>query len=135
MDLPTLRDILVTYFSDSELRDLCLDLGIDYESLPGEGKAAKARELVAYCQRHGRLTELETTCRRSRPNAFKDSPTASTGPTPATPGAQGQPGGTVVNQSGGVTIHAQTVNITGDVIGRDKKSSSDSDTDQSSKPD
>ncbi len=134
MDLPALRDLLVTYFSDSELRDLCFDLGIDYESLPGEGKAARARELVAYCQRHGRLPDLESTCRRLRPNAFKDSQAASTGPTPAAPGAKGQSAGTVVNQSGGVTIHAQTVNISGDVIGRNKKSSSGSDTDQSTKP-
>ena len=59
MDRPGLRDILVTHFSDGELRDLCFDLGIDYESLPGEGKSAKARELVAYCQRRDRLAELE----------------------------------------------------------------------------
>ncbi len=120
MDLPALRNILVTYFSDSEVRDLCFDLGIDYESLAGEGKAAKARELVAYCQRRDRLTELEAACRRLRPNAFKDSQAASAGPTPAAPRAEGQPAGTVVNQSGGVTINAQTVNITGDVTGRDK---------------
>jgi hypothetical protein len=133
MDLPALRNFLVSYFSDSELRDLCFDLGIDYESLPGEGKAARARELVAYCQRHGRLPDLENTCRRLRPNAFKDGQAASAGPTPAAPGAEGQPAGTVVNQSGGVTIHAQTVNITGDVVGRDKKSSSDPASDQSSR--
>ena len=35
MDLPQLRDILVTYFSDGELRDLCFDLGIDYEKFAG----------------------------------------------------------------------------------------------------
>ena len=93
MDQRGLRDILVTNFNDGELRDLCFDLGIDYESLPGEGKAAKARELVAYCQRHGRLPDLETTCRRMRPNAFQDSQAAPAGPTPAAPGAQGQPGG------------------------------------------
>jgi hypothetical protein len=134
MDMLSLRDIIVTYFSDSELRDLCFDLGIDYESLPGEGKAAKARELVSYCQRHGRLAELEAACRRLRPSAFKDSHTASAESAPNAPKTDGQPAGAAVNQSGGVTINAQTVNITGDVIGRDKKSSSGSDSDQSSKP-
>ena len=128
MDLPQLRDILATYFSDGELRDLCFDLGIDYESLPGEGKASKARELVAYCQRRDRLTDLETACRRLRPNAFKDNPTTSA-ESATTPKAQGQPAGTVTNQSGGVTINAQTVNITGDITGRDKKSSRKSDSD------
>ncbi len=126
MDLPQLRDFLVSYFNDNELRDLCFDLGIDYESLPGEGKAAKARELVDYCRRYDRLSDLEAACQRLRPKAFKDSPTASAGS--ATPSkAQEQPASTVVNQSGGVTINAQTINITGDITGRDKKSSRKSD--------
>ncbi len=120
MELPSLRDILVTYFSDSELRDVCFDLAIDYESLPGEGKAAKARELVAYCQRHDRLDELEATCRRLRPNAFKDSHAASAEPASPAPRTNGQPASTVIHQSGGATINAETVNIYGDVTGRDK---------------
>ena len=53
-----LRQILVEYFDEGELKTLCFDLGIDYESLPGAGKANKARDLVAYVQRHGRLQEL-----------------------------------------------------------------------------
>ena len=121
MDLPSLRDILVTYFNDSELRDLCFDLGIEYENLGGDNKSAKARELVAYCQRHDRLPDLETACRRLRPNAFEDGRTASAKSPSTAPKADAQPAGTVITQSGGVTINAQTVNITGDVTGRDKK--------------
>jgi hypothetical protein len=120
MDLPGLRDILVTYFSDSELRDVCFNLGIDYENLGGDAKPGKARELVAYCQRRNRLAELEATCRRLRPHAFQAGQAASTEPAPPAPRPDGQPAGTVVSQSGGVTINAQTVNITGDVAGRDK---------------
>ena len=30
-------------------------MGIDYDDLPGQGKKDKARELIAYCQRYGRL--------------------------------------------------------------------------------
>jgi hypothetical protein len=56
-------------FNDNELRDLCFELGIDYERLLGEGKAAKARELVAYCQRCDRLAELEQAAQRMRPGA------------------------------------------------------------------
>lgn len=64
-----LRQLLMTFFSDGELRTLCFDLGIDYENLPGIGKEDKARELIAYAVRHGRLSELEEECRRLRPNA------------------------------------------------------------------
>jgi hypothetical protein len=64
-----LREMLDTSFNDADLRDLCFDLGIDYESLPGEGKASKARELVAYAQRRGRIGELESAVKRLRPNA------------------------------------------------------------------
>jgi hypothetical protein len=133
MNQTELRDILVTNFNDGELRDLCFDLGVEYENLGGEGKSGKARELVAYCQRRERLPDLEAACRRLRPGAFKDDRTASAEAV-ATPKTEGPPAGTVIHQSGGVTINAQTVNITGDVTGRDKKSSSDSDAAQSSTP-
>ncbi len=119
MDLPGLRDILVKYFSDSELRDVCFDLGIDYENLGGDAKAGKARELVAYCQRRNRLAELEATCRRLRPHAFEESPAASAESASPAPKLD-QPASAVVNQSGGATINAQIVNIYGDVTGRDK---------------
>jgi hypothetical protein len=64
-----LRQVLVTYLSGSELRDLCFDLKIDYEALSGENKSDKARELIAHCERHGRYTELIEICYRLRPNA------------------------------------------------------------------
>jgi hypothetical protein len=65
-----LRQRLSTYFSESELRDLCFDLSVDYESLPGEGNSDKARELVAHLVRRGRTLELLEACHRLRPNAF-----------------------------------------------------------------
>jgi len=34
------------HFDAEELRTLCADLCVDYDNLQGEGKAAKARELV-----------------------------------------------------------------------------------------
>ncbi len=120
MDLTELRDFITKYFDYNELRDLCFDLGIDHESLPGESKSAKARELVAYCQRRNRLAELEVICRRLRPHAFEDSPAASAKSASPAPEPDAQPAGTVVNQSGGATINAQMVNIYGDVTGRDK---------------
>jgi hypothetical protein len=63
----TLREKLIGAFNDSELRDLCVDLGIDYDSLGGEGKAGKVRELISYCERHGRLPDLLAYVRDKRP--------------------------------------------------------------------
>jgi hypothetical protein len=63
------------HFNEGELRGLCADLGIDYDDLPGPAKADKARELVLYCERHGRLDDLKKRCRGLRPNVpWLDSP-------------------------------------------------------------
>ena len=43
-----LRNILVTYFSENEIRTLCADLRVDYDDLPGATKTDKAREMIAY---------------------------------------------------------------------------------------
>ncbi len=63
-----LRQVLTTYFNETELRDLCFDLRVDYESLPGTSKADKARELVAHFERRVLLRELIAACYRLRPN-------------------------------------------------------------------
>jgi hypothetical protein len=70
MDLAQLRQILVTYFNKSELRDLCFDLQVNYEGLAGSGKRNKARELIAHLERHGHLPELVEAVRRLRPHVF-----------------------------------------------------------------
>jgi uncharacterized protein len=56
--LTTLRQLLTIHFGLSELQTLCFDLGIDYESLPGEGKADKIRELIIYLERRGRILDI-----------------------------------------------------------------------------
>ncbi len=67
-----LRQTLITYFDESELHTLCTDLGVDYESLPGEGKANKARELIKYLKNRDRIPELEEIVKRQRPNVSWD---------------------------------------------------------------
>jgi hypothetical protein len=69
MNPAKLRRTLTTCFNESELRDLCFDLRVDYDDLPGQSKADKARELVAYFNRRGRLAELTKVCGQLRPNA------------------------------------------------------------------
>ena len=65
-----LGHMLIRLFDDKEFRGLCLDLGVDYDDLPGEDKAAKAHELVALAKRQGRLAELESAVRRERPTTY-----------------------------------------------------------------
>ncbi len=65
-----LRQALVRDFGIEELRTLCYDLGVDYDDLPGEGKEAKARELVASLERRGETDSLIAACSWRRPNSF-----------------------------------------------------------------
>jgi hypothetical protein len=59
------RELLIRCFDESELKRLCVDLGVDYDGLAGLGKNAKALELVHYLQRRktpdGILKALELT--------------------------------------------------------------------------
>jgi len=62
-----LRDLIDAHFSLSEIENLCFEIGVDFEGLSGAGKLNKARELVAYCARQGRLVSLIEACQRARP--------------------------------------------------------------------
>ncbi|MFP4437074.1 MAG: hypothetical protein ACLFVO_07490 [Chloroflexaceae bacterium] len=66
--LTKLRSLLVEYFNEEELRDLCFTMGIDYESLPGEGMKGKTREILTFLERHNRIPELVEVVRDSRPD-------------------------------------------------------------------
>ena len=63
-DLVRLRQMLVQCLSESDLRDLCFDLGEDYENLGGSSKRDRARELVAHLNRRQRICELVEICHR-----------------------------------------------------------------------
>lgn len=66
--LSRLRQILIEHFDENELKTLCYDLPVDYDSLPAIGKAGKARELVALCKRRGRLAQILVVGKRQRPD-------------------------------------------------------------------
>lgn len=65
----TLNQVLIKYFNNEELRDVCFRLEIDHEVLPAGGKSSTARELVQYCERHNRSAELVQICCQLRPQA------------------------------------------------------------------
>jgi formylglycine-generating enzyme required for sulfatase activity/energy-coupling factor transporter ATP-binding protein EcfA2 len=58
LDPPALLARLDAQLDDEGLRDLCLQLGVDYDNLGGRGKKDKARELISLLKRTGRLAEL-----------------------------------------------------------------------------
>lgn len=66
-DLPAIRELLLTNFDDSELRDLCFQLHVDYEIISGNNKKDKARELLTFLNRRGNIAELVYLCRQERP--------------------------------------------------------------------
>jgi DNA-binding NtrC family response regulator len=68
VDPAALRRTLEEKFDLEEIHDLCFDLDIDFDALPGERK--KARELVLYCRRRDRLKELATRIAELRPGAL-----------------------------------------------------------------
>ena len=86
MNLVAIHDLLIQHFSAEELRTLCFSLGIEYDDLPGSGRTDKARELVAYCQRHSRLPDLQKAVTQARPNVTWPTDAAPTNPpNPTTP--------------------------------------------------
>lgn len=65
--LINLRQALSTRLSEDELRSLCFDLGVDYENLGGESKAAHARNLISLFDRRERVDELVAACQKTFP--------------------------------------------------------------------
>ena len=66
-----LHQVLDNYFNEQELRDLCFDMGVEYEDLPALGQDNKARELVASFARSGHLHTLEAEIAKQRPHIFQ----------------------------------------------------------------
>jgi hypothetical protein len=64
-----LYGVLVSSFSDSELKELAFDLGLDIEQLGGKAKSERALELIGYFERRGDLAKLQAAVQKVRPNA------------------------------------------------------------------
>lgn len=64
-----IQKILITYFNDGEIRQLCFELGIDYDDLPIGGRQLKATELVKFLDRRSKLQELLNKIEELRPHA------------------------------------------------------------------
>lgn len=62
-----LRKWLVDHFNISEIYNICFDMGINHGELSEDGISSKARQLVEYCNRRGRIKELEEKIKSYRP--------------------------------------------------------------------
>lgn len=63
-----LRLLLVEKFDEEEMRTLCFDTDINYDTIGGRDHASKARELIAYFQRRDRVPSLIEAIQLSRPD-------------------------------------------------------------------
>ncbi|MCA9922453.1 MAG: leucine-rich repeat domain-containing protein [Anaerolineales bacterium] len=59
-----LQERLMQAYDLDELQQICFDLAVEYENLPGQTKSAKTRELAQFMGRRGRMDELESKMRR-----------------------------------------------------------------------
>ena len=69
-----LRDILSTYFTIEDLKNLCADLNFSHEDLPAETRSGMAREIITYLEQRGRLPELAEYVKRERPRLSLQDP-------------------------------------------------------------
>ena len=70
-NLAGLRKILINHFDMDEIKDLCFDLGIDFQLLSHKNKRELIRELLAYLNRRGTLSCLITEVISQRPAVTK----------------------------------------------------------------
>lgn len=54
-----LKERLKTQFNKIELRELCFDLGIEWEDIERDSKTDIVLELISYANRHNRLEDLD----------------------------------------------------------------------------
>jgi hypothetical protein len=70
--LTNLRKKLTNLVSEEELKTICFDLDVKYNDLPGQGKAGKVRDLIAYFRNRGQITRLIEVILEMRPDIKLD---------------------------------------------------------------
>lgn len=70
MDTSHLHHLLLTAFSETDLKKLCLPLRVTYEDLPGPTRREKAAALMAVMQKQGQLLHLKAEMSQVRPQLF-----------------------------------------------------------------
>lgn len=68
--LSKLREILLSEFTEAELVELCKQLGLHYDALPGTGTFGKTRAIIEAARAQGKLRLLQIKLRELRPVAY-----------------------------------------------------------------
>lgn len=68
IDRAKLHKVLQGAFDLDEMKDLCFQLGIDYDDVPGTRKTSKIRELILQVERSGRTVDLIAIVQEMRPH-------------------------------------------------------------------
>lgn len=63
----TFHDQMADSFNLAEIRQICFDLKVNFEQLPGETLDDKCRELYLFVERRGDLVRLVQACQTQRP--------------------------------------------------------------------
>lgn len=64
----TFHDQMASAFSLDELRQICFDLAVPFEEVPGERLSDRCRELYLLMERRGDLHRLVAVCQQERPD-------------------------------------------------------------------
>ena len=54
-------------FNLNDIRQICFDLDVNFDDLPGETLTAKCRELYLFMEKRGDLVRLVKECQNERP--------------------------------------------------------------------
>jgi nucleoside phosphorylase len=69
VDFAKVHQLLIESYNLEELRTLCLQLSVPFDDLGGEGRQAKAREMLLWMNRRGRLDDLVAALAYQQPTA------------------------------------------------------------------
>lgn len=62
---------LSSFFSEDEIRTICFEVGVNFDTLPASGAHGKARELMIYLGNRNKLERLYDIIERERPFLFE----------------------------------------------------------------
>ena len=65
----TFHDQMAHVFNLDDVRQICFDLKVNYEDLPGDTLTDKCRELYLFMEKRGDVHRLVEICQRERPSA------------------------------------------------------------------
>lgn len=65
----TFHDQMAASFDLDEIRQICFDLDVRFDELPGKTLTDKARDLYLYMEKRGDLYRLAAVCQSERPGS------------------------------------------------------------------